>query len=1204
MEPEEIQGVDPEKLEEAAAAVEALVAAALLAVAAAAAADMLIPGVPLVDIDALSIIPTLWVQRADRDILPELERVVRRVAETLQGEIDEVLPLDFPPVPDISDTTAAQTLAHARNRLVGIGDILWFNARTSLVEGVELGEDVPALAARVRDAAQVTEPRARTIARTEVIGASNAASIAQARSAGVEMEKGWLATEDDRTRPAHVIADGQWVPLDGMFEVGGELLDFPGDPEGRADNVINERCSIIYRITGLTPIVTAAAREYVRDNDGQFARVPGSGMPGVFDRLDFFDADSLEVKFGRPVDTVTVGDEFEDDTQRLRIRIFPDGTSHLSNDVRGPEGKERFQPFTDQLSSDELREMAESLESAIDFDPDDYDEDDDDDDGIMAGVNAPDRVTFYRYRNGDIRLTRNAPIDPDEADRSEMYLYDFGEDEQQDLLRELNDAADRQEELEAELEDDSEEEEDLSEAIHLTTEGTGDVATIPYHEDGQVGFRFFDQPQSDMALDLPEAEAVSAALANARQAFGEAKPDSEVPFFSQELTFGPYSGMKLEGFNADGTFVFQMTGTGVLNRIGTIHLEGDDPEEFENILDQAIDALAAGPVTASAAVPHLHTCTEGVQKVNGRWPPGPCKGWKDRLPDGDPRKAAPKRRAVSPRKRVLAPNDPGLTEGMNPAQRGHAEQAVVDRAKSRGEMLAALSELVENDSPADVLAHRAGSLKRGLGDAADVSADKVIAAAESGDKAKMRRAVKAAAKKWGLDQVGVFGKPVAFDPKVHRTFGGGASVRPDDGEAVVLDRPGFTFRDHEGNDLNLVKAVVSRQSPAPETPDTREDAARARQAKIDDARNRANVLAEVEELLLNEEEPELIERNVRKLAERLKVQDDPAVAAVLAAAGGDRDDLLQKVKEAAGSFGLRRVGAPQQPFDPRQHRALGSRPREGAPVDLVRPGYTATVDGDQVLVEKAVVEASDPRTSAVPAGRPKLGDVLARERASDAETVAQAQGIYGGMFAGLSAVVTESTAVHRGGKLLVTAGNVNDANGKRVGTFTRSISEKDGKWIARHSSLNLASKVRGQGFAEEFNANAIGWYRDNGISEVHLNTAEVGGYAWARAGYDFADVGGASAVLMRVLEAAEPGSTAHGDVNSKAARIPKDRLAEQRRIAGDLFDRSEGATFGDVGYPTPYEISQLGRWPGAGKDDMWIGKAIMLDSSWAGVRYL
>jgi hypothetical protein len=39
-------------------------------------------------------------------------------------------------------------------------------------------------------------------------------------------------------------------------------------------------------------------------------------------------------------------------------------------------------------------------------------------------------------------------------------------------------------------------------------------------------------------------------------------------------------------------------------------------------------------------------------------------------------------------------------------------------------------------------------------------------------------------------------------------------------------------------------------------------------------------------------------------------------------------------------------------------------------------------------------------------------------------------------------------------------------------------------------------------------------------------------------------------------------------------------------------------------WPTPFELSQLGRWEGAGKDDWWIGKAIMMSSNWIGVKYL
>ena len=53
----------------------------------------------------------------------------------------------------------------------------------------------------------------------------------------------WVATLDGNTRDAHAGADGQEVPIDMPFNVGGEALMFPGDPNGSAENVINCRCS-------------------------------------------------------------------------------------------------------------------------------------------------------------------------------------------------------------------------------------------------------------------------------------------------------------------------------------------------------------------------------------------------------------------------------------------------------------------------------------------------------------------------------------------------------------------------------------------------------------------------------------------------------------------------------------------------------------------------------------------------------------------------------------------------------------------------------------------------------------------------------------------------------------------------------------------------------------------------------------------------
>lgn len=90
--------------------------------------------------------------------------------------------------------------------------------------------------------------RAQTIARTESHQAANVAAVNVAKNAGLVMGKRWSASRGERTRPAHREADGQTVPMDGVFIVDGEELRYPGDPLGKAENVINCRCMVVYVI--------------------------------------------------------------------------------------------------------------------------------------------------------------------------------------------------------------------------------------------------------------------------------------------------------------------------------------------------------------------------------------------------------------------------------------------------------------------------------------------------------------------------------------------------------------------------------------------------------------------------------------------------------------------------------------------------------------------------------------------------------------------------------------------------------------------------------------------------------------------------------------------------------------------------------------------------------------------------------------------
>ena len=89
--------------------------------------------------------------------------------------------------------------------------------------------------------------RARTVARTEVVGAYNgglhdAFAMIVENDPGTEWVKRWLATEDSRTRPDHVEADGQTVPFAQPFVVGGFQMMHPHDPDGPPHEVINCRC--------------------------------------------------------------------------------------------------------------------------------------------------------------------------------------------------------------------------------------------------------------------------------------------------------------------------------------------------------------------------------------------------------------------------------------------------------------------------------------------------------------------------------------------------------------------------------------------------------------------------------------------------------------------------------------------------------------------------------------------------------------------------------------------------------------------------------------------------------------------------------------------------------------------------------------------------------------------------------------------------
>ena len=125
---------------------------------------------------------------------------------------------------------------------------------TQLIEEQrQLGKTVDEIRKALEKEARKQKIRANTIARTETTNAMNKSQVLALHSSGKEWEKSWDAVRDERTRDAHFIMEPTvWIDLNDNFNVGGELLGYPGDITlgASAGNVINCRCSLNFKEKG------------------------------------------------------------------------------------------------------------------------------------------------------------------------------------------------------------------------------------------------------------------------------------------------------------------------------------------------------------------------------------------------------------------------------------------------------------------------------------------------------------------------------------------------------------------------------------------------------------------------------------------------------------------------------------------------------------------------------------------------------------------------------------------------------------------------------------------------------------------------------------------------------------------------------------------------------------------------------------------
>lgn len=152
-------------------------------------------------------------------------------------------------------------------RIAANKDIRWNKKQVQsvMVQGILQGESIPQISKRL--AQTVGESNYKSAvrnARTMTTGAENAGrndSYKRAVNMGIDMESQWLATLDGRTRHSHRQLDGVSVPVGEKFPNG---CRFPGDPEGRPEEIYCCRCTTIAKIKGFERDVTDLGLRHTR----------------------------------------------------------------------------------------------------------------------------------------------------------------------------------------------------------------------------------------------------------------------------------------------------------------------------------------------------------------------------------------------------------------------------------------------------------------------------------------------------------------------------------------------------------------------------------------------------------------------------------------------------------------------------------------------------------------------------------------------------------------------------------------------------------------------------------------------------------------------------------------------------------------------------------------------------------------------------
>lgn len=205
-------------------------------------------------------------RRPDLNGFPDDSFWTRLVNRVIRPATRTVFDRAYLTVSSLRDRLSGRCSDHCEGvaqRLAAFPRNVFERLRTAIAEGLARGESPEQLRARVAALATLEEwdGQVMTMTRTETMTALNAGAfqgaLTEQEHQGVPWVKRWQATHDQRVRHTHRDADGQVRPLTRTFRVGESSLQFPGDPTGLPEEVINCRCSARYGPAN-DPTITAA----------------------------------------------------------------------------------------------------------------------------------------------------------------------------------------------------------------------------------------------------------------------------------------------------------------------------------------------------------------------------------------------------------------------------------------------------------------------------------------------------------------------------------------------------------------------------------------------------------------------------------------------------------------------------------------------------------------------------------------------------------------------------------------------------------------------------------------------------------------------------------------------------------------------------------------------------------------------------------